>query len=134
MFSRMQQTVNQANKEPQAKLKQAMMKAEAVAQAKQGICDVVYKQLIETMLEETSKQKGRNALVFINSFDHAIDSIEDYMEANRIYTEVFEIDRMRAPERTEYLNCLNTMFGTKQLPMIFVGDKFVGSFDKLKEF
>jgi len=48
----------------------------------------------------------RTALVFVNSFDFQKEEIEDYMEENRVYAEVFEIDRMRPGERAEYLNCL----------------------------
>jgi hypothetical protein len=35
------------------------------------------------------------------------------MQVNKIYAEVFEIDRMRAGDRLEYLNCINKMFGSK---------------------
>ena len=62
----------------------------------------------------------RSALVFVNSFDFKKDEIEDYMEDNRIYAEVFEIDRMRTDDRAEYLNCFQEMYGTKQLPIIFL--------------
>ena len=64
----------------------------------------------------------RSALVFVNSFDFKKDEIEDYMEDNRIYAEVFEIDRMRTDDRAEYLNCFQEMYGTKQLPIIFLKD------------
>ena len=74
-----------------------------------------------------------SALVFVNSFDFEKEEIEEYMENHKIYAEVFEIDRMRSEERLEYLNCLNAEYGTKQLPIIFLKDKFIGDFKKLRD-
>ena len=108
------------------------MKVEAVKQQKAGFCDTVYKKLIENMLIEHRNDEMRTALVFVNSFDFQKEEIEDYMEENRIYAEVFEIDRMRPGERVEYLNCLQEMYGSRQLPAIFVKDKFVGTFENLR--
>ena len=65
------------------------------------------------MLEEHKNDPQRTSLVFLNSFDFQKEDIEDFMEDNKIYAEVFEIDRMRQGDRMEYLNCLNSMFGTK---------------------
>ena len=65
------------------------------------------------MLEEHRNDPIKSALVFVNSFDYTKEDIEDYMEENKIYTEVFEIDRMRPEERMEYLNCINTIYGTR---------------------
>ena len=45
-----------------------------------------------------------------------------------------EIDRMRSEERLEYLNCLNTEYGTKQLPIIFLKDKFIGDLKALRAY
>jgi glutaredoxin len=84
------------------------------------------------MLIEHRNDEMRTALVFVNSFDFQKEEIEDYMEENRIYAEVFEIDRMRPGERVEYLNCLHEMYGSRQLPAIFVKDKFVGTFENLR--
>ncbi len=69
--------------------------------------------MIENMLEEHKNDPQRTSLVFLNSFDFQKEDIEDFMEDNKIYAEVFEIDRMRSGDRMEYLNCLNSMFGTK---------------------
>jgi len=44
------------------------------------------------MLIEHRNDEMRTALVFVNSFDFQKEEIEDYMEENRIYAEVFEID------------------------------------------
>jgi len=107
------------------------MKKEALRQQKAGICDPVYKKLIENMLQEHKNDPLRSSLVFLNTFDYSKDMIEDFMEERRIYAEVFEIDRMRKEDRGEYLNCFNDMFGTKQLPVIFLKDTFVGNFQQL---
>lgn len=85
------------------------------------------------MLEEHRNDKMRTALVFVNSFDFQKEDIEEFMEEKRIYAEVFEIDRMKAGERVEYLNCLQEMYGSRQLPAIFIKDEFVGTLDILKE-
>ena len=61
-------------------------------------------------------------MVFLNSFDPEKDEIEDEVSDKKIETEVFEIDRVRPQDRTEYLNCLHDLAGTKRLPIIFVGD------------
>ena len=92
---------------------QAKMKVEAVKQQKAGICDPVYRQLLSNMLEEHRNDKMRTALVFVNSFDFQKEEIEDYMDENKIYAEVFEIDRMRPGERVEYLNCINDVYGSR---------------------
>jgi hypothetical protein len=55
----------------------------------------------------------RTSLVFVNSFDFQKEDIEDFMDENKIYAEVFEIDRMRPDERVEYLNCINDMYGSR---------------------
>ena len=47
------------------------------------------------MLEEHKNDPQRTSLVFLNSFDFQKEDIEDFMEDNKIYAEVFEIDRMR---------------------------------------
>ena len=86
------------------------------------------------MLEEHKNDPLRSSLVFLNTFDYSKDTIEDFMEERRIYAEVFEIDRMRKEDRGEYLNCFNDMFGTKQLPVIFLKDTFVGNFQQLQRF
>lgn len=108
------------------------MRTEAIKSQKAGICDPVYKRLIENMIEEHKNDPMRTALVFVNSFDFAKEDIEEYMEQNKIYAEVFEIDRMRSDERMEYMNCINTLYGTRTLPAIFIKDKFVGTLDNLK--
>jgi len=64
-------------------------------------------------LEEHRKDPLRTSLVFVNSFDFEKEDIEEFMQVNKIYAEVFEIDRMRAGDRLEYLNCINKMFGSK---------------------
>lgn len=110
------------------------MRADASKQVKMGICDPVYKKLISNMLDEHVKDPIPSALVFVNSFDFEKEDIEDFMEQNKIYAEVFEIDRMRSEERLEYLNCLNVEYGTKQLPIIFLKDKFIGDFKALKAY
>lgn len=110
------------------------MRADASKQVKMGICDPVYKKLIANMLDEHQKDPMPSALVFVNSFDFEKEDIEEYMEYHKIYAEVFEIDRMRSEERLEYLNCLNTEFGTKQLPMIFLKDKFIGDLKALRAY
>ena len=56
------------------------MKAEAIKQQKQGICDPVYKKLLENMLEEHRNDPMKSALVFVNSFDYTKEDIEEYME------------------------------------------------------
>ena len=57
------------------------------------------------MLEEHKNDPMPSALVFVNSFDYEKEDIEDIMTANKIYAEVFEIDRVKIEERQEYLNC-----------------------------
>jgi len=89
------------------------MRQEASKQVKMGVCDPVYKRLIQNMLAEHKKDPIPSALVFVNSFDFEKEDIEDYMEENKIYAEVFEIDRIKTEERLEYLNCLNAEFGSK---------------------
>ena len=64
-------------------------------------------------MEEHRKDPLRTSLVFVNSFDFEKEDIEEFMQVNKIYAEVFEIDRMRAGDRLEYLNCINKMFGSK---------------------
>ncbi len=85
------------------------------------------------MLEEHIQDPIPSALVFVNSFDYEKEDIEDYMTERKIYAEVFEIDRLRPDERMEYLNCLNAEYGTKQLPLILIKDKFVGDFKTLAD-
>lgn len=110
------------------------MKAEAQKQQRAGVCDPVYRKLIDNMLEEHRNDPMRSALVFVNSYDFAKEDIEEYMEDNKIYAEVFEIDRMQADQRFEYLNCISAIYGSRTLPAIFVKDKFVGTLDDVKKF
>ena len=65
------------------------------------------------MLKEHVSDPTPSGLVFVNSFDHEKDDIEDLMVEKKIVTEVFEIDRVRSEDRAEYLNCFKTLFGTK---------------------
>ena len=74
----------------------------------------------------------QTSLVVINSFDYQLEDIRDEMESKKIYAEVFEIDRLQAEHRLEYLNCFNEMVSTKELPMIFMKDKFVGNLQGLQ--
>ena len=47
------------------------------------------------MLTEHKNDPMPSALVFVNSFDFEKEEVEDIMIDNRIYAEVFEIDRVR---------------------------------------
>ena len=80
------------------------------------------------MVKQNSLDNERSALVVINSFDCEKDDIEDEMTRRRIYTEVFEIDRLRSEDRNDYLNCFQELYDTRQLPLIFLGDKYIGNF------
>lgn len=73
----------------------------------------------------------RTALVFVNTFDYQKDQIEDFMVEKKIYAEVFEIDRMKKDQRSEYLNCFQEMYGSKNLPMIFLKDTYIGNWNDL---
>ena len=74
------------------------------------------------MLEVHKEDNMQTSLVIINSFDYQLEDIRDEMEDRKIYAEVFEIDRLKAEHRIEYLNCFSEMYKTKQLPMIFIKD------------
>ena len=56
------------------------------------------------------------------------------MQERRIPAEVFEIDRLKAQQRMEYLNCFKKMFNCDELPMIFMRDQFVGGFAGLQSY
>ena len=71
-------------------------------------------------------------LVVINSFDFELEDIRDEMVDRKIYADVFEIDRLHKDERLEYLNCFHEIYETKKLPMIFLKDRFIGDYSKLK--
>jgi glutaredoxin len=87
------------------------------------------------MLDEHKNDPLPSALVFVNSFDFEKDDIEDLMNEKKIYAEVFEIDRMLKDERVEYLNCFSSLYGSKQMPLIFIKDKYIGGLAELqKEF
>ena len=57
------------------------------------------------MMEQQRQDPNRTGLVIINSFDYQLEDIRDDMVDNRIYADVFEIDRLQPDERLEYLNC-----------------------------
>ena len=97
-----------------------------------GVCDPLYRFAIKQMLEVQKNDTMQTSLVIINSFDYQLEDIRDEMEDRKIYAEVFEIDRLKAEHRLEYLNCLSDMFKTKQLPMIFLKDQYVGNYEALK--
>lgn len=84
------------------------------------------------MVTQNSLDNKRSALVIINSFDCDKEEIEEQMTKRRIYTEVFEIDRLRVEDRNDYLNCFQEMYETRQLPLIFLGDKYIGNFSQLQ--
>ena len=84
------------------------------------------------MLEAQRDDPNQTGLVIINSFDYELDEIKDDMIDRRIYAEVFEIDRLQSHERLEYLNCFQEMYQTKQMPMIFIKDQFIGDYSALK--
>ena len=56
-------------------------------------------------MEQQRQDPNRTGLVIINSFDYQLEDIRDDMVDNRIYADVFEIDRLQPDERLEYLNC-----------------------------
>ena len=56
-------------------------------------------------MEQQRQDQNRTGLVIINSFDYQLEDIRDDMVDNRIYADVFEIDRLQPDERLEYLNC-----------------------------
>lgn len=87
-----------------------------------GVCDPLYKTLINNMFEEHRVDKMWTALVVVNSFDYEKEDIEEIMTQQRIYTDVFEIDRIKPEQRLEYLNCFNELTNTKELPMVFLKD------------
>ena len=47
------------------------------------------------MLKDHKDDPMPSALVFVNSFDYEKDNVEEIMTQKKIYTEVFEIDRMK---------------------------------------
>ena len=108
------------------------LKAQALQQAKQGICDPLYRTAINQMLEQQREDPTDTSLVIINSFDYELEDIRDEMTEKRIAAEVFEIDRLQPELRTEYLNCLHEMYSTKKLPMIFMKDVYVGDYNGFK--
>lgn len=72
-------------------------------------------------------ENSNNALVVMNSFDCDKDVIEDLMTEHRIVTEVFEIDRLRIEDRNDYFNCFNEIYKSKELPLIFLKNQFIGN-------
>lgn len=81
----------------------------------------------------STEVSGKSALVFVNSFDPEKDDIEEEVTSRKLLTEVFEIDRVRNQDRDDYLNCLKEMYGTMQLPMVFIGDHMVGGLAELRK-
>ena len=110
------------------------MRAAANSQAQKGVCDPIYRHAIQQLLDQQVSDPLPTSLVIINSFDFQLDDIREEMEDRRIHTEVFEIDRLQADQRLEYLNCFQDMFQTKKLPMIFAKDKLLGDFSKFKQY
>lgn len=96
-----------------------------------GECDPVYQKMIESMIAEHVADPSPSALVFVNSFDPEKDDIEEQMTERKLVAEVFEIDRVRAEDRAEYLNCFSALYGTKRLPLIFLKDQLVGGLSDL---
>ena len=108
------------------------MRLQAKKQADKGICDPIYKATIDEMLEQQRDDPMPTGLVVINSFDYQLDDIREEMIDRKIYADVFEIDRLQKDSRQEYLNCFQEMFSTKELPMIFMKDKFIGNYQDLQ--
>ena len=85
------------------------------------------------MLASHKQDPAPSALVFINSFDYEKEGIEDIMVEQKIYAEVFEIDRIKQDQRLEYLNCFHKMFKTRELPMVFLKDQFIGNLSAVQK-
>ena len=51
------------------------------------------------MMNEHKNQSRKTALIICNSFDSNRFDIEDNLQDNQYFTEVFEIDRMRKQEQ-----------------------------------
>ena len=87
----------------------------------------MYESMINDMLKDhVAESQMRSSLVVINSFDGSKEDIEEVLEKHRVYSDVFEIDRLNAIDREEYLLCFNKMYSTRLLPLIFVKNRFVG--------
>lgn len=113
-------------------VKQKTFEAALDARKLEKHCDPVVKKMVEHMMEDQRAEAGETALVVINSFDYEKDDIEEDMTRRKIVTEVFEIDRLRSEDRNDYLNCFNEMYKTRQLPMIFLKDQYIGDYQALR--
>ncbi len=58
-----------------------------------------------------------------NTYDEERAEIEMYLEGRNYAPEMFEVDRMRDEQRLEYMHCINEVFGTRELPLIFIRGK-----------
>ena len=94
-------------------------------------CDPVYRKLVVQMVDEHKDSQNQTALIVMNSFDCDKDEIEQLMTERKVIAEVFEIDRLRKEDRNDYLNCFHDIYKTKELPMIFIKDQFVGNLKQL---
>ena len=87
-----------------------------------GVCDPVYKQLLQDIIDEHRKasqdladgtqrdedgQMIQTALVLCQTSDEDRGQIEQLLESRKIAPEMFEIDRIRDEQQIEYMSCIN---------------------------
>ena len=72
-----------------------------------GVCDPIYKTVIDEMFLNHKNDRNATALVVINSFDFQKEIVEDAMDERKIIPEIFEVDRIKPNQRLEYMNCFS---------------------------
>ena len=75
-------------------LQRDYLRKQATKESQSGLCNPLYRDSIEQMMQQQRDDPMETGLVIINSFDYELEEIKEDMIDRRIYAEVFEIDRL----------------------------------------